>query len=164
MWSVIKETSSIIWVVCYRLTAIHFEHHRQTVRSWQFFETYGVSTWQWLAEGCRKPVLGVCVWSCNWSRSTVLVCFSTRRALHVTLSGIIYTVVVCVCVFVCLFVFDTIDAALARDKIDSLCIPLEFLKTENKGLTLILVARHRLKTKVCEHTSPVRIPLFQWLV
>ena len=58
---------------------------------------------------------------------------------------------------------DTIDAALARDKIDSLCIPLEFLKTENKGLTVIL-ARHRLKTKVCELTSPVRIPLFQWLV
>ena len=74
-----------------------------------------------------------------------------------------FTLSWCVCVFVCLFVFDTIDAALARDKIDSLCIPLEFLKTENKGLTLIL-ARHRLKTKVCEHTSPVRIPLFQWLV
>ena len=74
---------------------------------------------------------------------------------------------VCVCVcflfLFCLFVVDTIDAALARDKIDSLCIPLEFWKTENKGLTVIL-ARHRLKTKVCEHTSPVRIPLFQWLV
>ena len=52
----IKQMSDIIWVVCYKLAAIW-----APMKNCPFQDPQCNQSWQWLEEGCGRPVLGVCV-------------------------------------------------------------------------------------------------------
>ena len=57
MWSVIKETSDIIWVVCYKLLPCDsVSIIKKLFVSWQFFKTYGVINYGsgWKKDGINQ--------------------------------------------------------------------------------------------------------------
>ena len=53
MWSVIKQMSDIIWVVCNKLITV-WAPTKKMLMSWQFFWTYGVTKY---SSGWRKDVV-----------------------------------------------------------------------------------------------------------
>ena len=58
LWTVTKETSPIIWVVFYKLTALWEPTHTKRSVSWQFSVTDGVTSY---GRGCRKDAVDQCL-------------------------------------------------------------------------------------------------------
>ena len=104
MWSVIKETSDIIWIVCYKLTAVWTSP--KLFISWQFWESCGVIN---CGSGWRKDVVNqclefmcvcACMFVCGWVCVCMCVCVWVCACMFVCglVSG---WVCVCMCVCMC---------------------------------------------------------------
>jgi len=70
MWAFTTETPDhIIWVVCYKPTAI-WASTKNCPLADRFRDPWRNQLWQWLEDSCRKPVRGVFYWlRYHWPQS-----------------------------------------------------------------------------------------------